>query len=1034
MKLFEPFNIRGMVIPNRVMVPAMVTHLCKEDGYVTDAIIERYERYAFGGAGLIVVEAMAVHQVKSGPLLRISDDRYIPGLKKLTDRVHDASDSKIVPQIIHFLKVARSGWRQTVDMLTEEEIDLIVAQFGDAVARAREAGFDGAELHSAHAYTLSSFMSRSNARTDQYSGQTLEGRLHLIDRVIESVRSKAGEDFPVGIRFNGEEFIKDGYTVRESKMIALRLAQLGFDYLSMSAGGKFEDAVHNEGQVLYPYTGYSGDRCMPGDGYPPGLHVPIAQEVKAFLLEHRLTTPVAIAGKISEPALAESVIAGGSADIVGIARGLLADPDWPRKVKRGDFGRVVQCDYCNVCKALDGTHQTVVCHLWPQGTIQAPPDGGNEAAPQWPQGEANAGGEAMLTAEVQEGRVLLRWKKAPGSAYYNVFRADGASQPQLADAVKVTRWTDNSVIAGAQYRYYVRACTAFGLASGPSNEIVLEVPRRVRVVPAQRPDLLPGFVPWPEDFARRYRETGLWEGITLFGMLERTMRRDPGKLAIIDGERRVTYAEFVVYVERLAAAFHAAGLQPRERVVFQLPNGLEMIAAFFALMRLGVIPVLALQAHRRNEIAHFLKNAGAVAYLIPDAVRDFDYRELAREVAEDYTALRSVIVFGEAGPGQLSVSELLARCEATPPALPREPRAADVAFMLLSGGTTGLPKLIARTHDDYVCNFRETGKVAGYGSDTVFLAIAPMAHNYTLGCPGACGVFLVGGTVVIAGANDADTICSLVQEERVTHLGGAVPLVSRWLASDADKRYDLLSLRVFFSGGAKLPPELRRRVEERFGCTYLENFGCGEGLINIVPIGSSEYVRMHSSGRPVCSADEIKVIDDEENEVPVGQLGELACRGPYTIRGYYDSPAVNASGFTADGFYKMGDVVRLVDGDIYLEGRKKDLINRGGEKISSEEVENFIVAHPAVHSACVVSMPDAVFGEKACAFVMLREGARLDFHELCEFLIERGIAKFKLPERLELVNEFPMSPAGKVLRRDLRVLIAEMLAAERGTA
>ena len=266
----------------------------------------------------------------------------------------------------------------------------------------------------------------------------------------------------------------------------------------------------------------------------------------------------------------------------------------------------------------------------------------------------------------------------------------------------------------------------------------------------------------------------------------------------------------------------------------------------------------------------------------------------------------------------------------------------------------------------------------------------------------------------------------------MTHVGGAVPLVSRWLASDADKRYDLHSLRVFFSGGAKLPPEMRRRVEERFGCTYLENFGCGEGLINIVPRGSSEYVRMHSSGRPVCDADEIKVIDDDENEVPLGQLGELACRGPYTIRGYYDSPAVNASGFTADGFYKMGDVVRLVDGDIYLEGRKKDLINRGGEKISSEEVENFIVAHPAVHSACVVSMPDAVFGEKACAFVMLREGATLDFKELSSFLTERGIAKFKLPERLELVSEFPMSPAGKVLRRDLRVMIAEKLAAEGG--
>src|SRR3990172_3323092 len=159
MKLLEPLNINGMVIPNRIMVPAMVTHLCKEDGIVTEDSVNRYARYARGGTGLIVVEAMAVHHVKSGPLLRISEDSYIAGLSRIPRKVHETSDSKIVPQIIHFLKVARSGWRQTVDMLTREEIDLIVEQFGDAVRRAREAGFDGAELHSAHAYTLSSFLS-----------------------------------------------------------------------------------------------------------------------------------------------------------------------------------------------------------------------------------------------------------------------------------------------------------------------------------------------------------------------------------------------------------------------------------------------------------------------------------------------------------------------------------------------------------------------------------------------------------------------------------------------------------------------------------------------------------------------------------------------------------------------------------------------------------------------------------------------------------------------------------------------------------
>jgi 2,4-dienoyl-CoA reductase-like NADH-dependent reductase (Old Yellow Enzyme family) len=177
MKTFEPLNVGGMVLSNRIMVPAMVTRLSGEDGLVNQDIIDRYVRYAQGGVGLIVVEAMAVHHAKSGPLLRISDDNFVPGLADLVRRIHDTSASKVVPQIIHFLKVARSSWRQTVDMLSLDDIERIVEEFGDAVARARDAGFDGAELHSAHAYTLASFMSRTNPRKDEYGGETLEGRL-----------------------------------------------------------------------------------------------------------------------------------------------------------------------------------------------------------------------------------------------------------------------------------------------------------------------------------------------------------------------------------------------------------------------------------------------------------------------------------------------------------------------------------------------------------------------------------------------------------------------------------------------------------------------------------------------------------------------------------------------------------------------------------------------------------------------------------------------------------------------------------------
>ncbi len=544
--------------------------------------------------------------------------------------------------------------------------------------------------------------------------------------------------------------------------------------------------------------------------------------------------------------------------------------------------------------------------------------------------------------------------------------------------------------------------------------------------------MLSGCVPWPEEFARRYRERGYWRGISLFEMLRQSAARAPGKTALIDGERRLSYAELVGESEDLAAGLYALGLRPLERVIFQFSNGLELMVAFFALLRIGVIPVMALPAHRRSEIGHWVEHAEAVAHFVPAATSKFDYVALGRSVAADHSGIRYIVTAGPASAGVTALDALRAggrQSAASSSALP-EPAADEVALMLLSGGTTGMPKLIPRTHDDYVYTATQTGITTGFGPDTVFLAVLPMAHNYTLACPGVLGALAHGGTAVIAEGTAAETVFPAIARERVSVVGATVPLVARWLDSDQFGRHDLSSLKVFVNGGAKLAPELRRRVEERFRCEYQENFGTGEGLINMTRIGDPEPVRMLSSGRPVSEADEIKVIDENGNEVPEGQIGELAARGPYTIRGYYKSEAANRDAFTGDGFYRMGDIVRVVDGYIYLEGRRKDLINRGGEKISCEEVEDYILAHPKVMSVCVVAMPDAAFGEKACAFAILRNGCTLTHEELVAFLKARDIARFKLPERLEIVNEFPISPAGKILRRELRARIPQQLQSE----
>jgi 2,3-dihydroxybenzoate-AMP ligase len=543
--------------------------------------------------------------------------------------------------------------------------------------------------------------------------------------------------------------------------------------------------------------------------------------------------------------------------------------------------------------------------------------------------------------------------------------------------------------------------------------------------------MLHGCTAWPEEFARRYRQQGYWSDITLNEMLLRTAAAAPDRVALVYGTRRLSYAQLVGAIDRLAGRLLDVGFKPLERVVFQLPNSIDFVISFFALLRIGVIPVLALPAHRREEISDIFAHTKATGYFMPEQWRGFDYRALATEIAGIAPSLRSVLVLGEPGPGQISLSDLLEHGgEANAEALAAvAPSPVEVALMLLSGGTTGLPKLISRTHNDYVYNCRQSGTVAGFNnSGTVFLALLPMAHNYTLGCPGVLGALAHGGTTVIAPDTSIETVAQLVEAERVSVISAAVPLIVNWLNVNRPQHRDFSSLRVIMNGGAKLAPELRRRVELRFGCTFQESFGTGEGLLNMTRRDDPAEIRFTSSGRPISPADEIRIVDEQGHDVPDGEVGELICRGPYTIRGYYNAPDKNRTAFTSDGFYRMGDMVRRIDGNLYVEGRLKDIINRGGEKISCEEVENYILGHPKIKNVCVVAIPDETFGEKACAFVIPVDGATIDLDEIKSFLLDRNIAKFKLPERLTVVQQFPISPAGKILRRELRQVAASTVA------
>ncbi len=539
-----------------------------------------------------------------------------------------------------------------------------------------------------------------------------------------------------------------------------------------------------------------------------------------------------------------------------------------------------------------------------------------------------------------------------------------------------------------------------------------------------------GFMGWPLELSQRYKQQGIWEGLTISEMVERSARQRPDQVAVTQAGQTLTYAQLIDRSKRLAVGLHRAGLQAQDRVVMQLPNSIEFVVTYLALNWIGAIPVMALRAHRHAEVRHFIRASGAVAYIVPGVVGNFDFRSMAQEVAPEFAHLTHVWVAGEPLSGQFALMAHLAQDlsanEVDQVLQGLKPDPDQVATMLLSGGTTSMSKLIPRTHNDYVLNAKLCGAATAFNPDTRFMAILPLAHNYNLASPGILATFYYGGTVVLSEGTSSEEIFQLIQDWRVTVVAAVVPLIINWLNSDLYQQYDLSSLRVVQNGGARLPTELRMRLRERLHCIPQEIYGTAEGLINMTRLDDSEDMLLNSSGAPVSDLDEIRVVDDDGHDVPDGVPGELVTRGPYTIRGYYMAPEKNAEAFMEGGWYRMGDIVRREGRYVFTEGRRKDLINRGGEKISCDEVENLISTHPKVKSVALVAMPDPVFGEKACACVVPQAGQSLSFEELVAHLKTLQIASFKLPERLVVMDAFPVSPVGKILKRELRDHVATL--------
>jgi salicylate---[aryl-carrier protein] ligase len=537
----------------------------------------------------------------------------------------------------------------------------------------------------------------------------------------------------------------------------------------------------------------------------------------------------------------------------------------------------------------------------------------------------------------------------------------------------------------------------------------------------------------PASESARYRAGGAWVESSAGDMLRAAARRTPDKPALIAQERRLTYADLDEATERLGAALLELGLSPGDRALFQMGTVVETAIALFGCFKAGLVPVCTLPQHREIEMGELGRRSEATAYFVQADFSAFDLTGFATKLAADIASVREIIVArGPAGSGTRSFDALI---DSVSPSQARARLAGirvgteDVLTFQLSGGTTGVPKIIPRFHAEYMGSARDWARRQRMDEHVVQLYALPLIHNAGQ-IASLFPALVMGGTTVLMPRMEPKIFCEWVERARVTHSMNIGPALAQMLDYADAPRHDLSSVRLLTSFNRCDLLEQHLQVP----CANL--FGITEGILMVSAPDASREARHQTVGHPVSDLDEIRLLEPgTEREVPLGAPAELCFRGPSTTRGYFRMPEVNRASFTADGFFRTGDIMRaqrLGGHPCYaFEGRIKDNIDRGGEKFGAEEVENLIGHHPHVADVKVVAMPDRVYGEKACAYLIMRPGhALLTVQDIGAYLISLGLAKYKLPERIEGIESFPLTRVGKVDKGALRQQIAAKLAAE----
>jgi len=542
-----------------------------------------------------------------------------------------------------------------------------------------------------------------------------------------------------------------------------------------------------------------------------------------------------------------------------------------------------------------------------------------------------------------------------------------------------------------------------------------------------------GFTEYAPEDREKYNRLRWWLGMTWSDMFDKATDIYPDKVGLVDGVGRWTYRELREKVDCLAVSLMDLGIKPKDWVLLQFPNWHEYIIAYFAMQKIGALTVLLIPRHTQTEINHFCTLTKPVAWIVPGTYGKIDYQPIIDDVLKENPQLKTIIQVRAENSRYPTLYELIEKGKLTPENVKalaeRRPDPDEVAFIMPTGGSTGLPKASVRSHNSYITNVEYHARVWEITGNDTLMVPTPVGHSMAMHW-GIGAALLNYAKLVLLDSTTPEDICAWIEKEKVTALPSVPALIARVLAMESLEKYDLSSLTKISLGGAPSTPEMLKSAYDKLHCLVINAFGSSEGTNISTRPGDSMDIILNSVGRPACPYDTIKIIDDAGNEVPSPMEGELVSKGPGIFTGYFKSAEENAQIFTPDGFFKTGDKARKdAFENITITGRLKDIINRGGEKISALDIENRMSEHPGIRETAVVGMPDPILGERICAYVVTKPGVTLTMEEIVAFLRGKGASVQQLPERVEFIPELPVTKIGKVDKKTLREEIKKQVEA-----